>query len=281
MEQQLEEIREQQKATWNKFSPGWKEWDEFTMDFLKPYGDAIIQHLNLKETDTVLDVAAGTGEPGLSIAAIVKKGKVIITDLADDMLVIAHENASKKGIKNVEFSVCDASELPFADNTFDAISCRFGFMFFPDMLLAAKEMVRVLKPGGRIAVAVWGAPEKNFWVTATMAAMSKNITMPVLPPGSPGMFRCAKDGLLADLFAQAGMKNISQKEVAGKMNCKTADTYWNFTTSVVAAVVGALSKADEATKEKIKREVYDSLNQKYPDGKVMIDASALIISGVK
>ena len=100
------------------------------MDFLKPFGDEIIQQLNLKGTDVVLDVAAGTGEPGLTIASKLKKGKVVITDLADDMLVIANENATKAGINNVEFKVCDVCELPFADNTFDAISCRIGFMFF-------------------------------------------------------------------------------------------------------------------------------------------------------
>src|SRR5262245_56825525 len=127
MEKQIIEIREQQKASWNKSSPGWKKWDDLTMDFLKPYGNEIIQRLNLKDSDMVLDVAAGTGDPGLTIASKVNNGKVIITDLADDMLVIAHENAQKLGLKNVEFCVCDVSELPFADNTFDAISCRMGF----------------------------------------------------------------------------------------------------------------------------------------------------------
>jgi len=281
MEQQLEEIRNQQKESWNKFSPGWKKWDDLSMGFLKPYCDEIIRQLHLKETDIVLDVAAGTGEPGLTIASLVKNGKVIITDLADDMLVIAHENAVKRGIKNVEFSACDVCELPFADNTFDAISCRMGFMFFPDMLLAAKEMVRVLKPGGRIATSVWSGPEKNFWVTATMGVMNKNMEMPAPPPGSPGMFRCAKDGFIADLFSRAGLKNISQKEITGQMNCKTADTYWSFMTAVVAPVVGALSKADDALKAKIKSEVFEAINQKYPDGNVLIDASALVISGQK
>ena len=70
MEPKLEEIREQQKATWDKFSPGWKKWDEFTMNFLKPMGDAIITHLQLKNNDSILDVATGTGEPGLTIAAM-------------------------------------------------------------------------------------------------------------------------------------------------------------------------------------------------------------------
>ena len=140
MEQQLELIREQQRASWNKFSPGWKKWDHLFMDFLKPMGDEIIRHLNPESDDVVLDIAAGTGEPGLTIASLVKNGKVVITDLAEDMVAIAKENAAARGIKNIETVACDVTEMPFADNSFDAISCRFGFMFFPDMLLAAKEM---------------------------------------------------------------------------------------------------------------------------------------------
>jgi ubiquinone/menaquinone biosynthesis C-methylase UbiE len=281
MEQQLEEIREQQKASWNKFSPGWKKWDELMMDFLKPMGDEIITLLNPKTTDVVLDIAAGTGEPGLTIATMVTNGKVIITDLSDDMLAIARENALLRGITNIETKACDVCELPFEDNTFDAISCRFGFMFFPDMLLAAKEMARVLKPGGRIATAVWNGPEKNFWITAAMGTINRNMELPPPPPGSPGMFRCAKDGLIADLFQQAGLKNTKQVEVTGQLNSNTADNYWNLMTEVAAPIVAALSKADYIMKTKIKTEVFDAINQKYPDGKVQIDSSALVIYGEK
>ena len=281
METQLEQIREQQKETWNKFSPGWKKWDDLTMDFLKPMGNEIIRLLNPKDADIVLDVASGTGEPGLTIATMLNGGKVIITDLAEDMLEIARENATRRGIKNIETRACDVCELPFADNTFDAISCRMGFMFFPDMLLAAKEMVRVLKPGGRIATSVWNVPEKIFWVTVTMGTINKNTDLPAPPPDSPGMFRCAKDGFISDLFLQAGLKNISQKEIAGKLNSKTTDAYWSMMTEVAAPIVAGLSKADEATREKIKREVYQALNQKYPDGNIVIDSSALVIYGEK
>lgn len=277
MEQQLEQIREQQKETWNKFSPGWRKWDTLTMEFLKPMGDEIIRLLKPKDDDLVLDVAAGTGEPGLTIATMLTGGKVIITDLAEDMLEIARENATRRGIKNIETRACDVCELPFADNTFDAISCRFGFMFFPDMLLAAKEMVRVLKPGGRIATSVWNIPEKNFWVTAIMGTINKNMQLPPPPQGAPGMFRCAKDGFIADLFKQVGCKNISEQEVNGKLNSGTTDVYWNFMNEVAAPVVAALSKADDATKAKIKSEVYELVNQKYPDGKAQIDSNALLI----
>lgn len=281
MEQQLTDIREQQKASWNKFSGGWKKWDDLTMDFLRPMGDEIITQLNLKETDVVLDIAAGTGEPGLTIATKVKRGKVIITDLADDMLAIAREQAESKGLKNVETIACDACELPFGDNTFDAISCRFGYMFFPDMLLAAKEMARVLKPGGRIAVATWNGPEQNFWATAILGAINKNMQITPPPPGAPGLFRCAKEGLISSLFTQAGLKNVSEKNVGSKMNFETADVYWSFMTEVVAPVVGALSQADGATREKVKADVFAAINQKYPHGKVMIEGGATVIAGTK
>ncbi len=281
MELQLQEISEQQKASWNKSSAGWKKWDGLTMDFLKPFGNAIIQQLSLKDSDVVLDVAAGTGEPGLTIASIVKNGKVFITDLADDMLVIAHENASRAGIKNVEFNACDVCELPFPDNSIDAISCRMGYMFFPDLFLATQEMVRVLKPGGKISASVWSAPEKNFWVAGILGLITKHVALPALPAGSPGMFRCAKDGLIDELFKQAGLKNISQSEVPGLLNCGTAGTYWDFMSETVGPVVSALHQVDNETKEKIKAEVYRLMNQKYPDGNLLIDASALIISGEK
>jgi ubiquinone/menaquinone biosynthesis C-methylase UbiE len=281
MEQQFEEIRDQQKASWNKFSQGWKKWDNLTMDFLKPMGDEIIRLLNPKNADIVLDVASGTGEPGLTIATIVKDGKVIMTDLSEEMLKIARENAVKRGIENIETRVCDVSELPFDDNTIDAISCRFGFMFFPDMHLAAKEMARVLKPGGKIAVSVWNVAEKNFWVTAIGGTINKNMQLPPPPPGAPGMFRCAESGLIQHLFRQAGLKNISEKEITGKLKCGTAEVYWNMMTEVAAPFVAALSKADDSMKEKIKTEVYQLINQKYPDGEVMTDSSAFVIYGEK
>lgn len=281
MEQQLAQIREQQKETWNKFSSGWRKWDDFTMAFMQPMGDEIINCLNLKDTDVVLDIAAGTGEPGLTIASIVKKGKVYITDLSEGMLEVANDNALKKEITNIETVACDVCELPFDDETFDAISCRFGFMFFPDMLMATKEMVRVLKPGGKISTSVWSTPDKNFWVTAIMGTINKNILLPTPPSGSPGMFRCGNLGLLADLFKQAGLKNVSEKKLNGKLDCGTKDNYWNFMNDVAAPVVGAMSKADEATKQKIKKELFELLDEKQPGQHLTLDFDTIIISGEK
>jgi ubiquinone/menaquinone biosynthesis C-methylase UbiE len=281
MEAQLVQIREQQKEVWNRFSPGWKKWDELTMDFLKPMGDEIIQLIKPKDNDVVLDVASGTGEPGLSIATMLRGGKVVATDLAEGMLEVALENAVRRGIKNFETLICDVCELPFPDNSFDAISCRFGFMFFPDMLLAAKEMVRVLKPGGRIAVTVWNVAEKNLWAASVLNIVNKNMQMAPPPHGAPGLFRCAKSGLIPDLFKQAGLKNISETEVRGKLNTGNRKIYWNFMTEVVAPVVAALSNADCEMKVKIRSEVFNQIKQYYPDGALAIDSNAFVIYGEK
>lgn len=281
MEAQLVEIRDQQKASWNKFSSGWKKWDNLVMEFLKPMGDEIIRLLHPGGDDQVLDVASGTGEPGLTIATMLTGGKVIITDLSEDMLQVAREHAAHRNIDNIETQVCDVCELPFGDNTFDAISCRFGFMFFPDMLLAAKEMARVLKPGGRIATSVWNVPEKNFWVTAIGGTINKNMQLPPPTPGAPGMFRCAKPGMIQDLFKQAGLKNTSEKEIEGALNCGTPGVYWDMMTDVAAPFVAALSKADDTMRDKIRREVAQLVKDKYPGDNIKIDCSALVIYGEK
>ncbi|CAN5234003.1 methyltransferase domain-containing protein [soil metagenome] len=281
MTTQFESIRQQQKDSWNKISSGWKKWDHMTMEFLKPMGDEIIRTLNIKDDDIVLDVAAGTGEPGLTMATMLTNGKVYITDIAENMVAIARENATRRGIKNVETITAEVSDLPFADNTFDVISCRFGFMFFPDMELAATEMVRVLKPGGRIAASVWNVGEKNFWVTAIMNSIHKYIELPAAIPGAPGMFRCAAKGFMADLFSNAGLKNIAVTEVAGKLHCGDAEGYWNFMNEVAGPVAAALSKVDEQVKATIKNEVVEAVNQRYPVGNTMVDSNGIIIYGVK
>jgi ubiquinone/menaquinone biosynthesis C-methylase UbiE len=281
MEAQLVEIREQQKATWDKFSPGWKKWDDLTMDFLSPMGNEIIRAIEPQGNQVILDIAAGTGEPGLTIASKLNGGKVIVTDLSEGMLEVARVNAAKRGISNIETLACDVCDLPFEDNTFDSISCRLGFMFFPDMLLAAQEMFRVLKPGGKIATTVWGAPDKNFWSTATLNIINRNMELPKPAEGAPSLYRCAERGLVAGLLNFAGFKHVTESEVKGKLKAGTIDIYWDFMTDVVAPVVAALSKADDSMKEKIKNEVYQSVAEKYPEGPLSMDSSALIIYGVK
>lgn len=281
MEPQLSQVRDQQRQTWDKFSPGWKKWDEFAMGWFTPMGDEIIRGAQVRDTSHVLDVAAGTGEPGLTAASIAKNGKVVITDLSDGMLDVALENATRRGIKNIETKQCDACTMPFDDNSFDAITCRLGFMFFPDINLGLKEMIRVAKPGARISASVWNPPDKNPWATTSISAIAANVEMPPAGPNTPGLFRCATPGFMSKTYQDAGLKNISEKEVGGEVEFQSPEQYWTFMTDVVAPVVAGLAKVDEATREKIKLMVLDRAQQTSTDGKVRFRWSTLVISGEK
>ena len=113
-----------------------------------------------------------------------------------------------------------------------------------------------------------------------MGTINKNMELPAPPPGTPGMFRCAKPGLMKEFFEKAGFKNITEKEVATKLNSGTVKNYWNMMTEIGAPIVAALSKADEAMHQKIRKEVFELVSQRYP-GNVAIDASAIVISAEK
>src|SRR3954452_2045844 len=150
-----DEIRDAQRATWAGLSGGWEKWDLVIMEQLGPVGAAMIERLDIAADQQHLDIASGTGEPGLSIARLSPKGRVVLTDLAPEMLDVAARRADAQGITNIETKVCSADDLPFEDAVFDTVSVRFGYMFFPDMTEATAEFSRVIKPGGRLCSSVW------------------------------------------------------------------------------------------------------------------------------
>ncbi|HET9137569.1 MAG TPA: class I SAM-dependent methyltransferase [Candidatus Kapabacteria bacterium] len=281
MESRLEQIRDKQKNSWNHFSDGWKKWDEFNMRSLKYWADEIIRLINPKEGDVILDVASGTGEPGLTIASMIGDGSVVITDLSDGMLETAREKAAEAGRMNVQVHAADVSALPFEDNSFDAISCRFGFMFFPDMQQAASELRRVLKPGGRIAVSVWSKPEHNFWVMATLNTLRQKLQLPIPPADAPGMFRCADDGFIASIFKKAGFKNIKESRITGELLPGTLDTYWSFMTEVITPVVAALADISDEMKGRLKQEVFKIITAASPNGTIALEACGMVTYGEK
>jgi ubiquinone/menaquinone biosynthesis C-methylase UbiE len=281
MDSKLQEISDQQRQTWDKFSSGWNKWDDLVLNWIAPVGEQIIQGVQLKDTMQVLDIAAGTGEPGLTAASRIPKGKVVITDLSDQMLGYAAEKAKQRGIGNIETRQCDVSAMPFPDGSFDAVMCRFGFMFFPDIQIALAEMVRVAKPGARICTAIWGPPEKNPWATTIMATIAANVDMPSPPLGAPGLFRCAAPEVMDSAYQQAGLSNIVQTDISGVLEFDEPEQYWNFMTDIAAPVVAGLSKADEPTRAKIRNTVLGLAAQASTGGKVKFPWLARTICGVK
>src|SRR6476661_5665187 len=190
LEPSADEIRDGQRVTWAGLSAGWDKWDAVIMDQLGPVGAAMIDRLDIAEDHQHLDIASGTGEPGLSIAALAPHGRVVLTDLSAEMLDVAARRAATQGVTNVETEVCSAEALPFAAATFDSVSVRFGYMFFPDLAGATAEFARVLKPGGRLVASVWVRPDRNPWTSIAMQAIGTEVALPPPDPDGPNMFRC-------------------------------------------------------------------------------------------
>lgn len=276
-----DEIREQQRQTWDRFSGGWAKWDELVREWMGPVGDEMIRSLELRDDGEHLDVAAGTGEPGLSIAARVPKGRVVLTDLSPGMLAAASANAQARGLGNVHVRECGVDALPFDDASFDTISCRFGFMFFPDIPGAVAELLRVLRSGGRMSIAVWAEPQGNPWATIPTAAISAEVALPPPGPDAPGLFRCAAPGAMSSVLRDAGMRDVVESDVHATLDPASAEDYWAFITEIAAPVVAGLAQADDAARERIRMTTIEQVRSFEVDGKPHIPIHARCITGTK
>lgn len=276
-----DEIRDTQRTTWASLSAGWDKWDAIVMDQLAPVGAAIINGLGIADGQQHLDIATGTGEPGLTIAGRMPAGRVVLTDLVPEMLDIAARRAAERGIANIETQVCSADALPFADATFDSISVRFGYMFFPDMARATAEFARVLKPGGRVCASVWVKPEANPWTSIATQAVATEVPVAPADPTGPNMFRCAAPGYVGDLYASAGLGDVSEWDVDVAFVTNSPAQYWEIISEHVSPVVMALKKLEPAAHERIRAHAIAGVSPFERDGCVRVPGLARCIVGTK
>ena len=276
-----DEIRDRQRAAWAGLSAGWDKWDSVIMHQLGPVGAAMIERLGIAVDGRYLDIASGTGEPGLSIAKLAPKGRVVLTDLAPEMLDVAARRARAQGLANVETKPCSADDLPFDDATFDGVSVRFGYMFFPDMAKATAELARVLKPGGRLCASVWVKPEANPWTSIAMQAIATEVTLPPPDPSGPHMYRCATAGSVGALFERAGLRDVAEWDVGVELVTRSPEEYWDMISEHVSIAVAALQKVDEPARQRIRAHAIASVRAFEKDGAIRVPGAARCIVGTK
>ena len=276
-----DEIRDSQRAAWAGLSAGWEKWDSVIMEQLGPVGTAMIDRLDIVDDQQHLDIAAGTGEPGLTIAKLAPRGHVVLTDLAEEMLDVASRRANEQGIANFETRVCSAEDLPFADETFDSVSVRFGYMFFPDVSKATAEFARVLKPGGRLCSSVWVKPDENPWTAIAMQAIATEAVVPPADPDRPNMFRCAAPGYVSGLYESAGLRDVAEWDVAVELVTQSPEQYWEMISEHMSLAAAALQQVDQPARERIARAVIAKVRTYDEHGQVRIPGVARCIVGTK
>lgn len=276
-----EEIRAVQRETWAGLSSGWEKWDSIIMDQLGPVSTDMIDRLDIADDQQHLDIAAGTGEPGLSVAKLAPRGHVVLTDLAAEMLDIARRRANAQGITNFEIKVCSADDLPFGDKTFDTITVRFGYMFLPDLAKATSEFARVLKSGGRLCSSVWVKPEENPWTIIVMQAITSEVVLAPPEPNGPNMFRCAAPGYVSNLYEAAGLHDVAEWDIDVELVTQSPEQYWEMISEHVSLAVAGLQRVDESARKRIEKNVIANVRAYEKDGKVRIPGVARCIVGTK
>ena len=189
----------------------WRRWHDKSVFFWQELTDALLTSAQLASGQRVLELACGTGDPAITVAQHVgPTGHVVATDLAPQMLEIARENAVKAGVNNMTFEVVDAHALPYADGSFDRVTCRLGVMYFWNCSQALREIRRVLKPGGRAAFIAWGPVEQNEYMRTAMGPFKQRQPPPVPPPGAPFPYRFGTPGSLRAELRDAGFSSVAE-----------------------------------------------------------------------
>ncbi|MGK0182494.1 MAG: ubiquinone/menaquinone biosynthesis C-methylase UbiE [Halioglobus sp.] len=260
----LEEIQIQQEKSKGTFSSGWEKWDNLLMKFLGSMGEALIRDLQ-KENALILDVAAGTGEPGLSIACNHPSSKVIGLDLSEGMLRAAQLKAKTRELSNYETVTGSACELPFPQESFDALVCRLGIMFFPDPVKACIEFKRILKPGSALALSVWGPSLLNEWLSPAVLIVKEKLAFPTAIPEAPGVFRFAEKAPLSLILETTGFTNITYEELPGNLSFSSPEVYVEMICDIVGFIKESLKKVDAQTQKETKDAILAFAREKAED----------------
>jgi SAM-dependent methyltransferase len=268
---------------WTESAHYWEKHRDIIRNMFAPVTQALIKDAAITGRAAVLDVATGPGEPALSIADLIgSEGKVVGTDPVPEMVEAARRDGHRRGLHNASFEVAFADSLPFSANSFDAVVSRFGVMFFSSPVDSFREWLRVLKPGGRIAVAVWHFAERNPFHYVVAHVVERYVDSPPPAPDAPDAFRFANPGKLQAVLSEAGVAATSERLLRFSIEASiSVENFWKLRSEMsekLRTKIAVLSKEQIAA---LKREVIEALTAYSSDRGVSFPAEVLIVSGRK
>jgi enediyne biosynthesis protein CalE5 len=270
-------------GAWRDSAPFWEKHREIIRQMFAPVTQALVADGLIGRGHAVLDIATGPGEPALTMAALVgPEGKVFGIDPVVEMIEAARRAADLLGFSNAQFDVASVGSLPFLPDTFDAVTSRFGVMFFPSPVDAVREMLRVLKPGRKVALAVWHFAERNPFHYTLSRVIERYVPSPPLAPDAPDAFRFAAPGKLRDVLAEAGAADPSERLLQFTARAPiSAEDFWNLRCEMSEKLreKAALLSSEQLTQ--VKREALEALRAYSTDEGMNFPAEVLIVRGAK
>ena len=268
---------------WRESAPYWEKHRDVIRAMFDPITQALIAEAAIVAGQSVLDVAGGPGEPSLTISKLVGlSGLVVCTDGVAEMVAAAESAAKRLGRKNMRFELCTAESLPFDSNSFDRVISRLGVMFFPDALAALREMLRVIKPGGTIWLAVWHKSEANPYSYRVMEVIDRYIETPPVDADALGAFRFAERGKLAAILAEAGAMDVSERLLQFQMEAPISfEEFWIMRSEISETLREKLKQLTPEQASWVVTEVREAVCEFFPNGKMSFPSEAIIVTGSK
>ena len=244
-------------------APTWERRRAEVEEVSTPVREWMLRELRPREGDTVLELAAGVGETGFEAAADVgEHGRLITSDISPAMLDTARRRGTELGVKNVEYRVIDGERIKLDAYSVDGVLCRFGYMLMADPAAALAETRRVLRPGGRLTLAVWGALERNpFFSTIAVSLIQRGHIDPPEPPPAPGPFSMASAERTRELLRGAGFDQVRTEEVALRFKVADVDEYLSVIADTAGPIGLALRALEETDRAAVKADVQDSFGR--------------------
>ncbi len=275
------EFRGAQREQWDHAATGWKKWSSWLETYASVVSERLVALAGVEAGSRVLDVAAGFGEPALTAARKAgPDGAVVATDISAEMLAYGRERAADAGMGNVEFMHADASALDFPAESFDAALSRWGIIFEPDGEGAAARVRGFLKPGARMAISSWGAPDRVPMIARPMQTAMKLLDVPPPPPGTPGPLSRPTPEDIGGLLEGGGFSDVQVEEMDLTAEWESPEEFSVYCREIIAPLTKLVESHPKDVQEETWKAIADSVRDESENGGTLrLTNQALLASG--
>ncbi len=265
---------------WSAVAGAWREHADYIDDRSATVTQELLRLSAPQPGERVLELACGPGGVGIAAAPLVgPDGEVVLSDVAREMTAIAAARAAAAGATNVRTCELDLEQIAQPDASFDVVLCREGLMFAADPGRAAREIGRVLRPGGRMVVAVWGPRERNPWLGLVLTALSAQLGQPVPPPGVPGPFSLDDPGQLSGVLTAAGLTDVVVGEIGVPLRAASFDEWLTRTSALAGPLAKRLESLPEDAVRALRGRLEEAVRPYETAGGLAFEGVTLIASG--
>ena len=269
----LQTYRETSQRIWDEMAPGWEDRREWILGVTGAINEWLAGQVDPQPGESILDVAAGTGDLGFIAAERVgADGKVLCTDFSPEMLEAARRNGEHRGLSNVEYRVLDAERMGLDDNSVDGVLCRWGYMLMADPAAALGETRRVLRDNGTLAFAVWQTPDRNPWAAIPGVTLVQRGHMPPPEPGAPGIFAMGLADRIVELVTGAGFGEPRLEELTFEWRY-AAEDLWDTLTRLAGPLAAVINGLPDEEQRATRAAIEESLAQYRRDGEFVVPAA--------